>query len=170
MEVIEKLGMRKMGPQKQVWPKKSISVVTREGIFSVDKQPNDVISAIKAIGELRSQFTRAGCETVYETEEKALELLDMGQVDAVIPTPRLKKLAVIEAAKTGKIFAAKTTRHIIPKRPLDLRVPLDILRTETPIEIARNKVKLLLSRRKKVLSRGENFNSRPYEESVYLFK
>jgi len=43
--------------------------------------------------------------------------------EIVVWTPHITKQMVVEAASRGKLFAPRTTRHIIHPRPLNVNVP-----------------------------------------------
>jgi hypothetical protein len=68
-----------------------------------------------------------GCSVRYETEVESLRKLRLGKVDLVLMTPVIEKSEVIGVAKSGRLFSPKATRHIIPARPINIEVPLDLL-------------------------------------------
>jgi hypothetical protein len=42
-------------------------------------------------------------------------------------TPVIEKSEVVGVVKSGRLFSPKATRHMIPARPINIEVPLDLL-------------------------------------------
>jgi hypothetical protein len=109
------------------------------------------------------------CEVSYHTEADALEHLQ-GNSSAILVVPSLTKKEVIEAALQAQPFIHKTTRHVVPARPLFVNVPLEWLRQSDAKE-ANAKMKELLEG-KHVVQQGPGavIDGRRYEEFAYIFK
>jgi len=108
----------------------------------------------------------------HETERDALQSLRARRVYAVICTPKLSKKEIAEAVISGQVFAYKSTRHIIPARPLHLNTPLSLLRNEKrPLAEVNKELKRMLQKRhiKRVPS-GSILDGRRYEEELYIFE
>ncbi|GAH27361.1 unnamed protein product, partial [marine sediment metagenome] len=59
--------------------------------------------------------------------------------------PRLTKSLVVSTALSGRVFSFKSTRHVIPARPMHLDVPLNLLRKdEESLDEVNNKLRQLL--------------------------
>ena len=87
----------------------------------------------------------------------------------VLSTVKLEKREVVQSAMKGVLFPPKTTRHIIPSRPLGLSTPLEWLKTEPLTGVQEKFTEHLKSRQVKRLPEGSKVGSRRYQEEVFLF-
>ncbi len=87
----------------------------------------------------------------------------------ILSTVRLSKPEIVESALAGLVFPPKTTRHIIPSRPLGTSTPLELLRSEQPPEAQTLFVNGLKSKRVKRMPEGSKIGSRRYMEEVFVF-
>ena len=88
----------------------------------------------------------------------------------VLSTIAIHKPEVIEASNRRRVFPPKTTRHIIPSRPLGIGVSLALLRESDLGEAQRKFLKHLQSRRLVRQPEGSWVGSRRYQEEVFLFE
>ncbi len=77
--------------------------------------------------------------------------------------PKFTKEEVVERTLSGKIFPRKTTRHIIPHRPLKVRVKLSLLSEDIDLD---TKNKLLQAELRRLNDHGR---IRFYPDSIFLF-
>ena len=90
--------------------------------------------------------------------------------NAVLWTPRLLKETVISAAKENKIFAPKTTRHVLPARPLNVNIPGFWLKEKVSLEEINQRFEQhLRSKKVKRFAPGQIIDGRYYEEELYVF-
>jgi len=129
------------------------------------KEAYDIIECIE------KRLKTIGLEIKYETEFDAQQGLTQHQADAVLLAPKLTKQAIIEAARSGKIFAHKASRHIIPARPMRVCVPLNLLKTNRSLSEINEMLKSMLQRKRfKRIPSGSVFEGRRYEEDLYVFE
>ena len=78
----------------------------------------------------------------------------------------------MEAAEQGQVFTPKATRHRLPARPVQVNVPLGLLRDkEISLEEANTRLRETLSRRKLVrYEPGTEWMGRTYDEVLYVFE
>jgi hypothetical protein len=89
---------------------------------------------------------------------------------AVVWTPRLTKKAVISAAKKKKMFAPKTTRHVIPARPLNVNVPGYWLNENISLEAINQRFETFLQTKQvRRFGPGQIIDGRYYEEELFVF-
>jgi hypothetical protein len=89
---------------------------------------------------------------------------------AVVWTPILTKKIVIASAKKKKIFAPKTTRHVIPARPLNVNVPGYWLNENIPLkEINQRFETFLRAKQVRRFGPGQIIDGRYYEEELFVF-
>ena len=90
--------------------------------------------------------------------------------DVVLWTPRLSKETVVSAAKENKVFAPKTTRHVLPARPLNVNIPGFWLKEKVSLEeINQRFEKHLRAKQVKRFAPGQIIDGRYYEEELYVF-
>ena len=80
--------------------------------------------AVKRIEKILQRGHQMG----YSTDKEARIRVDSGEYAAGLMTPTATKREVVETALAGRVFAQKTTRHIIPARPMNVNVPISWLR------------------------------------------
>ena len=88
----------------------------------------------------------------------------------VLSTIAVSKLEVIEASSQRRVFPPKTTRHVIPSRPLGIGVSLALLGESDLGEAQQKFLKHLHSRRLVRKPEGSWVGSRRYQEEVFLFE
>jgi L-serine kinase (ADP) len=88
----------------------------------------------------------------------------------ILSTIRLEKEEVVAVASSGRLYPPKSTRHLIPSRPLGIRVPIEWLAIDKP-EIAQAKLMEHLGKMKlRRTEKGSIVGSRKYEEEVFVFE
>jgi len=139
--------------------------------FLVNYPFESLKEAYDIIKRVEERLKTVGFEVGYETESDAQRRLNKHQADAVLYTPRLTKQVIIETARSGKTFAYKATRHIIPARPLHLCVPLHLLKDKRPLMELNEMLKsTLLKKQVRHLPPGSLFEGRRYEEDLNVFE
>ncbi|MGQ9760044.1 MAG: hypothetical protein ACUVQ5_05710 [Candidatus Methanomethylicaceae archaeon] len=130
---------------------------------------NNVYEAYQLMAFLEGGFKSRGYDVTYATERDAIDMLSSGDARAVVAPPPITKDEVISIIKDQKLFPKKSTRHILPYRPMGINVPLSWFKGE--IEAASKKLEELLSRG--IFTRmvgGIVIGGRRYEEEVYIFE
>ena len=90
--------------------------------------------------------------------------------DLVIWTPYSTKEIVGETGKQKKVFAPKTTRHLIPSRPLHVDIPAHWFKKNTPIEELNKRFSRFLQN--KALKRfppDQTIDCKFYGEELFVF-
>ncbi len=130
-----------------------------------------VYNKLVDIENLISGTNKYQCE--YKSESAAQEAVETGGASFALATRRVLKNEVVHVATHGGVFPPKTTRHVIPVRPLFINVPLSLLSVDGPGKDADEKTQLLdafLRQRRLVKVRGHTTLDRFYEEDyLYLF-
>jgi len=88
----------------------------------------------------------------------------------VMSTIKIEKSEVVDAVKKGKLFPPKSTRHLVPSRPLGGGVPIDWLQVSDFSEAQSRYQEYVQSRKVKRLPEGSRVGSRRYLEEVFLFE
>lgn len=85
-------------------------------------------------------------------------------------TLRIEKHEITRSAQQSRLFPPKTTRHIIPSRPMGLDIPLMWL-NKTDLTLAQTRfLEHLQSRKMTRKPEGSWIGSRRYQEEVFLFE
>ena len=112
-----------------------------------------------------------GLQIGFEVEEDAMKKLSSGDADIVLMTPRITKRDVVETALSGRVFPHKTTRHVIPARPLFLNVPLRLLKDNRPSHVIETELRKALALRQiRRIPPGRVIEGRRYEEEVIILE
>jgi hypothetical protein len=149
-----------------------LSILTRGESYVFDWEPGmeiDVYAAYQFMAFLEGGFKSRGYGVTYATEMDAVEMLSSGEAAAVMAPPPIKKEEVILTIKHNKLFPKKSTRHVLPYRPMGINVPLSWLQGSA--EEASEKLQELLSRGTfQRMRSGIVIGGRRYEEEVYIFE
>lgn len=134
----------------------------------------DAVGAYDALESLQDAIKREGAAMEY-VPCKYLRDEDfcsrLGSTDLVIFTPHITKDMVVHAARDGKVFAPKTTRHVIPARPLNVNAPVRWF-NDGAISLAsmNDKFKLFLEGKKvRHFGPGQVIDGRYYQEATFVF-
>ena len=98
------------------------------------------------------------------------DLKQLPENSFMMSTILVKKSEVIESCMNHELFPPKSTRHLIPSRPLGLEVPIVWLKSKDYAEAESEFVKHVRSRHVSRLPEGSKVGSRRYLEEVFLFE
>ena len=109
-----------------------------------------------------------GYNLLYSTEADAIESIH-STIRPVLIVPSLTKEEVVEWALKNEVFTHKTTRHVVPARPLFVNVPLPWLK-QSDLNKTNQKLKEYLEK-KLIIEKetGTIINGRRYDEHCFIF-
>jgi len=144
----------------------------RNQTFLVNSSFQNLREAYDIIKRIEENMKAGGLRVKHETERDALQSLKENRVDAVLCTPKLTKQEIVKAAVSGQVFTSKATRHIIPARPLNINVPLSLLRDDknSLAKVNEELNRMLQKRRLRRVPSGSLLEGRRYEEELYIFE
>ncbi|MCP4692666.1 MAG: hypothetical protein GY859_31790 [Desulfobacterales bacterium] len=163
---------------REIMRKKNLSCgFQRNDRFALVEFPGEIVhDAISAYALLRKIQDAAEARGVGITyipcqEARENEFRDQLQKDeAVVWTPRITKRMVVDAAKQKKVFIPKSTRHLIPARPLNINVPSHWLKEHVSREVMdRRFTEYLDGKLVKRFGAGQVIDGRFYEEELHVF-
>lgn len=133
----------------------------------------DAVTAYEALNRLQKRLVEAGtrleyipCQSVQDSTFQAR----LGKGDMIIWTPQITKQMVVEAVKSRRVFAPKTTRHLIPARPLNVNVPIAWFKENLSLQEINRRLTAHLERKKiRHYGPGQVIDGRYYEEELYVF-
>lgn len=155
--------------QAQVLGRQSLLAVgVREGEILLLKKKNlakeDWLEVLcTAVDKVDRTVSQRFSKFIYVDNSLTLDSFEGSGAEAVIFRPQFTKQEVIDRTLHKKIFPPKSTRHLIPERPLHVDLDLSLLRA--PIDL-KTKNELLRDHLKWCY---ENNRVRFYPESVYVF-
>lgn len=130
----------------------------------------DIKERYDIIKRVEQRIQARGHHMGYSTDSDAPLRVVSGEYSAGLMTPTVTKEEVVETALKDMVFSQKTTRHIIPARPMFVSVPTEWLKGDlTPEEANSCLRRHLASKRVKKLPPGQILDRR-YEEELYIFK
>jgi len=88
----------------------------------------------------------------------------------IMSTIKIQKKEVEETVQKRELFPPKSTRHLVPSRPLGAGVPIDWLQGSDFLEAQSRYQEYIQSRKVKRLPEGSRVGSRRYIEEVFLFE
>jgi len=138
-----------------------------------EKIVRDAVSAYAQIKKFQQKLAQEAHPLKYIPCGQVLECNfddELKENAIIIWTPRITKEMVVKAAKKGKVFAPKTTRHLIPARPLNVDVPVDWFRENISLEKINHRFRLFLEDKGlKRFGPGQIINGRYYGEELFVF-
>jgi hypothetical protein len=147
------------------------------GSFSVirfdQEKVYDAISAYECVEILQDEIIQKGAGLTYIPCDYVKEKDFKGPAqdnDFILYTPHITKEMVIDAGKMRKIFAPKTTRHLIPARPLQVNVPASWFKEDVSCDKLNQRFdRFLRNKGIKRFGPGQVIDGRYYEEALYVF-
>ena len=140
--------------------------------FSGDMM-TDAVSAYDMLEKIQNGLMKKGVKIEYipcqhtDDEEFCEALKDH---EMVIWTPQITKEMVVEAARQERVFAPKSTRHLIPARPLNVNIPTHWFKENMTLEeINMRFTRFLHGKGMRRLSPGQVIDGRFYEEELFIF-
>jgi hypothetical protein len=156
---------------KELGERKNLSILlTKNSCYSVKGESSGIRETYEHIKRIERSLKEAGLKITYETETDSKTKLKAGGARAVLSVPRVEKEEVLEEALAGRVFAHKTTRHIIPARPIDVNAPVEWLKSDKPLdELNRALLEKLSGKKVRRLPKGTVLDRR-YEEELWAFE
>jgi hypothetical protein len=145
----------------------ALAIVTKRGAM-ISNPYNDLVESYEALREVERKLRDSGFKIGYASEEEASKGVFEGSILAYVAMSPLTKKAIIDVARSGRRLPCKTSRHILPARPMGMDFPLGFLKNES-LDEANHEFYLWMSKRRveKIPSRSV-FEGRMYEESIFL--
>lgn len=130
----------------------------------------DIRSRYDTIKKLEKILQGKGHQMGYSTDKDAQLRISSSEYSSALMTPTVTKKEVVETALAGKVFAQKTTRHLIPARPMNVNIPITWLRGDMSLEEVNKYLREYLSSKEiEKLPPGQILDRR-YDEELYIFK
>lgn len=150
----------------------SLLVMLEDGYFQLAFSGLGIFSLFNQVASIEAWLSENDLDVRYETETDAAVLIERREIGFVLCPPVIQKRHVVEAAMSGRMFIPKSTRHIVPARPLGVNVPLSLLRDKSlSIEVANRRLsEMLRGKTLRKVSPGNGGGQRGYDEALYIFE
>lgn len=130
--------------------------------------PFDIRQSYRLLSEFEARLREGGKALSFSTEEDSVARLLAGEISAIIAPPPILKAEARAAASSGELFPIKSTRHVIPCRPIGVDLPLEWLYLDP--DSANRKINERLRNAKfRIAKKGSILRGRRYEEEVYIY-
>jgi hypothetical protein len=145
------------------------ALLSSGGCLLIKAEKNDIHESYGWIKRIERALKEESFKVRYERERDAGKLLSKRV--SILLVPCVKKNEIIETALSGRVFAHKTTRHVVEGRPLNVRVPLGWLTGNRPLEVINRMLCRSLSKREfKRFPAGSFFKGKLLEGGVTVFR
>ncbi|MBL7212185.1 MAG: hypothetical protein ISS61_07395 [Desulfobacteraceae bacterium] len=134
---------------------------------------NDAVGAYDVLEKIQERLREQDLGITYipcQSVRDANFCTELGEGAIVIWTPQITKEMVVDAAKGDRLFAPKTTRHLIATRPLNVNAPIHWFKEDVSLEEIDERFSNFL--KKKEIRRfgpGQVIDGRYYEEELFVF-
>jgi hypothetical protein len=136
----------------------------------ISKPYHDLREVYQAIKHFESRLKSSGFAVGYTTEEEARKKLQNDAILAYLAMPALTKTMIVKTALSGERFPSKTSRHVIPARPMGIDFPMNNLRSGSLEEVNRRFYNWVSKKKVQQLPPGQELEGRRYEESLLLLE
>ena len=146
-------------------------VLTDEGTCFSLASPPDLLERCRIAIGIEKQVAKEGYRPTYLSETAAMERLKMGQANLIVIVPSFTKETIRRLGSQGILLPHKTTRHIIPSRPLAINAPLSLL-MDRKISVEEADARfgdLLMSMKTDLKPPGSLMDGRRYDEELLIF-
>jgi hypothetical protein len=133
----------------------------------------DAVAAYQILQDIQDELVANGISLSYvpcKTVRQDQFCKTLKSDELVIWTPHITKKMVTDAARQGRVFAPKTTRHVIPVRPLNVNLPGYWFTENVSLKEINHRFDQFLQKKKiRKFSPGLVLDGRYYEEELVCF-
>ena len=142
-------------------------------ITFVEDRVRDALSAYDMLEKIQEKLRKKGfemsyvpCQSVNDEEFCAT----LNERDMIVWTPQITKEMVLETVDKSQVFPPKTTRHLIPARPINVNAPIHWFKEDIPLsQINERFVDFLKQKKIQRFGPGQVIEGRYYEEELFVF-
>ncbi len=146
---------------------KKLFLASKNDCFKISEIDGKINEVFVLAEDIERAIRNEGFEPSFVSEKNILEKLNPGEISILIPPA--KKEEVIEISQSNKVFPPKMTRHVIPARPLNVKIPLPLLE-ESVLKADEKMTEKLKNSQTERLPPGSSFGGRNYEEELIVFR
>jgi L-serine kinase (ADP) len=148
--------------------KSGIALLSGQTSYYGGKQLNHM-ELYKRLGEVDELCENRGVNLEFVPESEKLDLYSSAAVATLYPA-KLTKRDVLESARNRRLLPYKTTRHVVPLRPMGIYFPIDLLRNGS-ISDCKKELERIVKFSKVIVERKNIwYEGRRYSERIAVFK
>ena len=152
----------------------SFHIFTKSSIIRIKgRERTDLTYNLELLRVFELSVSQMGARLQYLEDDKLSELLEtLSEREIVVLPPKTTKENIVKMAMKDYLMPPKSTRHIVPVRPLNLGIPLSMLKDYSiTISYANRQLEKILKRkRSRMLPRNQVIGGRKYPEEILLFE
>ncbi|MEX2739372.1 MAG: ParB N-terminal domain-containing protein [Candidatus Wukongarchaeota archaeon] len=152
----------------------SFYVFTRSSIIGIKgRERTDITFKLELLRVFELSLSQMGARLQYLEDDKLDELVEnLGEREILVLPQKATKEDIVKLARKDYLMPPKSTRHIVPVRPLNLAIPLSLLKdySITLSYANRQLEKILKSKRVRRLPKNQVIRGRKYPEEILLFE
>jgi L-serine kinase (ADP) len=123
----------------------------------------------RKIGEVDALCEKSRTELQFFPESEKLNLFSSASVATIFPE-RLAKKDILRIVKRGELLPYKTTRHVVPIRPMGVYFPISCLKECSPSQ-CRKELERIVNFSKVILERRDIwYEGRRYSDRLAIFR
>jgi L-serine kinase (ADP) len=145
-----------------------IALVSAGSSYTSERSWN-LLDAYDAVGQVDRLCKKYHIELDFTPESSKFELFTSESVYLLYPE-KMTKRDVLEMAAKGHVFPCKTTRHVVPIRPMGVYFPLDLLQGSSQAECLEELKNIVNSSRIELEKREVWYEGRRYSEPLAIFR
>ena len=146
----------------------SIALLSRRESY-VSETADDLMTSYHKLSLFDDFAKRETMEVQFHPESERSHLFTSESVFVIYPM-RLEKESVLRVAEAGGVLPFKTTRHIMPVRPMGVFFPLNLLMQSSRGKCIRELRRILASSKPALIARGSWYEGRRYSEPIVIFE
>jgi hypothetical protein len=146
------------------------SITSNSTCFVIRGNHTDIKDIYDTIQKIEHTLRSEGYSISYETESDAFNHLASGDGYSLLMVPTVSKDEVVNIALSGQVFSYKTTRHVIPLRPLFVNASFEWLYSPLSPEHLNIRFARHLSTKQFERLPPNRIFDRRYDEELHVFK
>ncbi len=145
-----------------------IALLSAADSYTSDREMSllEVYDAVSSIDKLCEKYR---IDLDYTPESSKYELFTSESVYLLYPE-KMSKKDVLDMAGKGHLFPCKTTRHIVPVRPMGVYFPLDLLKGTSEAACLKELKNIVNTSRIELEKREVWYEGRRYSEPLAIFR
>lgn len=146
---------------------KSIALLSNRESY-VSKRHFDLTSVYRRVAEFDIFASESKISVEYQPDSDNGDLFLSESVFVLYPLP-FSKQDVIQAGEFRRLLPHKTTRHIVPIRPMGIYFPLELLKNGSKEQCDQKLREIVETSRIEIIEANSSYEGRKYSEPLAIF-
>lgn len=172
-ELISLLGLKKSTDFETAMldvdeSRSSIALVSSNESYTTDTK-HELLTSYRKLSQFDELAKSRKVEVQYHPENERDSLFTSESVFVLYPA-KIEKIKILNMAKKGQVLPFKTTRHIVPLRPMGLYFPLNLLIQSNLTKCNRALQEIIAESSIDLLEKDAWYEGRRYSETLAVFR